>query len=350
MPTSDPTLLHLCDLKPNNKTSCNIEIFSNHSAMDRQHCANKQKIVCVLKPQVGDCYLQNNKPKAAWSVWHESGGCNWASNQSVQHKQVTSHFRCSHFPSKQSQAVKTSEFTACASTLLSKQATNARSEWAVRGGRGWLVSISTPSLPPSTVHFFWSFMCRGSGQLRHSKNILRAWWLFKPFFLAPADKTGTVFVPFKWFVLSHVFVCVCEGSESSLCLCSCHLIKLKMWAEGTHSIAAIGHVLYHKPTITFRIFFWRQISSCANSAGCFKQTSTVVNVGLCFITCTKLSSKRLPCDRRSRYQLYSLDWRHGALQPGRVVVAMLLLFFWWFNAPDTLKGSRSSLCLCNSTA
>lgn len=59
------------------------------------------------------------------------------------------------------------------------------------GGAG-LVSISTPpSLPPWTVLFFWSFMCRGSGQLRCSKNILRGWWLFKPFF-APADRTGTV--------------------------------------------------------------------------------------------------------------------------------------------------------------
>lgn len=32
-----------------------------------------RKLFCVLKPQVWDCYLQNNKPKAAWSVWHESG-------------------------------------------------------------------------------------------------------------------------------------------------------------------------------------------------------------------------------------------------------------------------------------
>lgn len=58
----------------------------------------------------------------------------------------------------------------------------------------------------------------------------------------------------------------------------------------------------------------------------------------------------VPCDRRSRYQLYGLDWRHCALRPDHVVVAMLLLFFWCFNAPDTLKGSRSGWCLCNSTA
>lgn len=32
------------------------------------------------------------------------------------------------------------------------------------------------------------------------------------------------------------------------------------------------------------------------------------------------------------------------------MVAMLLLFFCCFNALDTLKGSRSGWCLCNSTA
>lgn len=139
-------------------------------------------------------------PRSFRSVWHETEEVaivspDWSltsSTQSAQHKHVAGSVRSSHFPSKQSQAVKTSEFTACVSTLLSKQPTNARSEWAVRGGRGWFgVNLHPPSLPPWTVLFFWSFMCRGSGQLRCSKNILRGWWLFKPFF-APADRTGTV--------------------------------------------------------------------------------------------------------------------------------------------------------------
>lgn len=32
-----------------------------------------RKLFRVLKPQVWDCYLQNSKPKASWSVWHEPG-------------------------------------------------------------------------------------------------------------------------------------------------------------------------------------------------------------------------------------------------------------------------------------
>lgn len=91
-----------------------------------------------------------------------------------------SHIRCSHFPSKQSWAVK---MLRCQSLLqmlllLSKQPATSRSEWAIRGRMvmGGVLSIYplTPPQPPphpnSPPLFFWSFMCMGSGQLRSSKT------------------------------------------------------------------------------------------------------------------------------------------------------------------------------------
>lgn len=110
-----------------------------------------------------------------------------------------------------------------------------------------------------------------------------------------------------------------------------------------------SHVLYHKPTITFRIYSVRKYHHALIQQDAFNRHPLWLM--LACVASRGLNSPliNLPCDRRSRYQLYGLDWRGCALQPGRVVLAMLLLFFWWFNGPDTLKGSSSGLCLCNST-
>lgn len=74
------------------------------------------------------------------------------------------------------------------STLFSKQPATARSEWALRGRIRGGGACRSP--PPALLLelFFWSFMCRGSGQLRSSKNVLRGWWLFKPFCACRRDR------------------------------------------------------------------------------------------------------------------------------------------------------------------
>lgn len=65
------------------------------------------------------------------------------------------------------------------STLFSKQPANCQSSMGLKRQDGVVVSISTLAVLLLEL-FFWSFMCRRSGQLRSSKNVLRGWWLFKP--------------------------------------------------------------------------------------------------------------------------------------------------------------------------